>query len=182
VLYSALPTSEHELVALRPIVEADLLDWYTYLSQPVVYEHTSWNLSSKDDLAHYANSSAPASAESLLRLAVALRSSGKLVGTVGFHSVSPRDSRAELAFDLSPEVWGRGIATYACAALVDWAHEQAGVVRVQATALQSNPRSAAVLLRCGFEFEGLLRSYRMVRGTPGDFGMYAHLASGSSVT
>ena len=182
MLYSALPTSKHELVELRPIVEADLLDWYAYLSQPVVYEHTSWNLSSKDDLAHYVGSPAPARAESLLRMAVALRSSGKLVGTVGFHSVSPRDSRAELAFDLSPEVWGKGIATYVCTALVEWAHAQAGVMRVQATALQSNLRSAAVLLRCGFEYEGLLRSYRMVRGTPGNFGIYAHLASSSSVT
>ncbi len=182
MLYGALPTSEHELVELRPIVEADLLDWYACLSQPVVYEHTSWNLSSKDELAHYAESSAPASAESLLRMAVALRSSGRLVGTVGFHSVSARDCRAELAFDLSPKVWGKGIATYVCATLVEWAHAQAGVMRVQATALESNLRSAAVLLRCGFEFEGLLRSYRLVRGTPGNFGMYAHLAPGSGFT
>ncbi len=177
MIYRALPTCEHELVELRPIVEADLLDWYAYLSTPAVYEHTSWNLSSKDDLARYADSSAPASPESMLRLAVALRSSGTLVGTVGFHSVSPRDRRAELAFDLSPAVWGKGIATYVCSVLVEWAHRQAGIERVQATALQSNVRSAAVLERCGFEFEGLLRSYRMVRGTPGNFRMYAHLAS-----
>jgi ribosomal-protein-alanine N-acetyltransferase len=182
VLFSALPTSEHELVELRPIVEADLVDWYAYLSQPVVYEHTSWNLSSKDELAHYAEPSSLVSAESLLRMAVALRSSGKLVGTVGFHSVSPLDRRAELAFDLSPEVWGKGIATHVCATLVEWAHAQAGVVRVQATALQSNLRSAAVLSRCGFQFEGVLRSYRVVRGAPGNFGMYAHLVPGSGVT
>lgn len=87
-----------------------------------------------------------------------------------------RDSRAEVVFDLSPLWWRKGIATHVCAVLVDWAHQQVGVHRVQATVLQSNLRSAAVLERCGFAFEGLLRSYRLVRGTPGDFGMYAHLA------
>lgn len=177
MLYRFLPTSQHDLVALRPIVRADLPHWYAYLSQPIVHEHTSWNLSSQDELTHYVDPCVPATAESMVRLAVALRSSNELIGTVGFHSVSSRDSRAEIAFDLAPQWWGKGIATYVCTLLVEWAHRHVGMVRVQATALRSNARSGAVLGRCGFEFEGLLRSYRMVRGAPGDFGMYAHLAA-----
>jgi ribosomal-protein-alanine N-acetyltransferase len=177
VLYSALPQSDHELVELRPIVEADLSHWYEYLSMPLVYEHTSWNLSAPSDLASYAEELTSATADSALRLAVVQRTSGELVGTVGFHSVSLRDRRAELAYDLAPHVWGKGLATYLATLLVGWAHEQASIARVQATVLLSNLRSAAVLERCGFEFEGILRSYRMVRGQPGDFGMYAHLAS-----
>ena len=177
MLYRALPKSEHELVELRPISDADLPHWYEYLSMPIVYEHTSWNLSSSSDLASYAEPLTSATAESALRLAVVLRSSGGLVGTIGFHSVSPRDRRAELAYDLAPHMWGKGLATYLAMLLVGWAHEQASIARVQATVLVSNDRSARVLERCGFAFEGVLRSYRMVRGTPGDFGMYAHLAS-----
>ncbi len=56
-----------------------------------------------------------------------------------------------------------------------WAHAHVGIARVQATVLDSNARSLRVLERCGFRREGLLRSYRMVRGTPGDFWMYSHL-------
>jgi ribosomal-protein-alanine N-acetyltransferase len=41
--------------------------------------------------------------------------------------------------------------------------------------LRSNERSAKVLARCGFEREGLLRSYRMVRGVPGDFWIYSYI-------
>ena len=44
-----------------------------------------------------------------------------------------------------------------------------------ATALESNERSARVLERCGYQREGLLRSYRLVRGQPGNFFMYSHL-------
>ncbi|WP_425531288.1 GNAT family N-acetyltransferase [Metallibacterium scheffleri] len=63
-----------------------------------------------------------------------------------------------------------------CSALVSWAHSAASIVRVQATVLESNARSIAVLERCGFAREGLLRSYRKVCGRHGNFYMYAHVA------
>lgn len=179
--YRALPESGHELVALRPIVAADIADWYACLAQPVVLEHTSWNLRSADDLAHYPGASASTDPESLLRFAIVLRSSGRLIGSAGFHSVSPRDRRAELAYDLSPEYWGKGIATHVCSLLVRWAHAEADVLRVQATVLESNRRSMAVLERCGFVLEGVLHGYRMVRGVPGNFRMYAHVRAGDAV-
>jgi [ribosomal protein S5]-alanine N-acetyltransferase len=176
VLYRALPTSDHELIELRPIVQADLKHWFEYLSMPVVYQHTSWNLSSVRDLANYVLAETSPTPESLLRLAIADRASGKLVGTVGFHSVSPQDRRAEIAYDLAPQMWGKGLATSLVTLLVAWAHEHVGITRVQATVLESNRRSSAVLERCGFAFEGVLRSYRQVRGAPGDFRMYSHVA------
>lgn len=174
--FTALPGSPHELVTLRRIVPADLPVWYGYLSQPAVFEHTSWDVKSHEELGHYAADEPPAPS-SLLRLAIALRSTNALVGTAGFHTVSPQHCSAEIAYDLAPDYWGKGIATAICASLVHWAHEHAGVVRVQATTLVSNARSQRVLQRCGFEREGLLRSYRVVRGHPGDFWMYAHVAS-----
>jgi ribosomal-protein-alanine N-acetyltransferase len=60
--------------------------------------------------------------------------------------------------------------------LVRWAHLDAGIIRVQATVLESNARSIATLERMLFVREGLLRSYKLVRGKPGNFYMYAHVA------
>ena len=174
--FSALPHCDHELVLLRPLRPADLPDWYAYLSLPQVYEHTSWNLDSVDGLVSYLPGTEPTTPSTRLRMAIALRSTGELVGTGGFHSVSPENRSAEIAYDLSPSMWGRGIASHVCAALTAWAHAEAGVVRVQATTLESNSRSAKVLERCGYKREGLLRSFRMVRGRPGNFFMYSHLA------
>lgn len=134
-------------------------------------------MKSPADLAHYAGALEPRSPSTLLRLAIADRGTDTLVGTIGFHTISPENRSAELAYDMSPTVWGQGIATHLCGLMVEWAHSQAGVVRVQATVLQSNDRSIRVLERSGFEREGLLRSYRMVRGRPGDFWMYSHVRS-----
>lgn len=173
--FTELPRSDHELVTLRPIVATDIPVWYEYLSKPAVYEHTSWNLCSRDELSSYVWITEAFTPSSLLRFAIALRSTDQLIGTVGFHTVYPQNRSAEVAFDLSPSVWGKGIATYACGLLVGWAHLHIRLLRVQAAILESNERSARVLERCNFVREGLLHSYRMVRGRPGNFWMYSHV-------
>lgn len=171
--FTALPESDHELVKLRPLTPADIPHWYEYLVMPVVFEHTSWNVQTPSELEHYGHLSDQPSA--LLRLAIAERSTDRLAGTMGFHTVSPENRSAELAYDLAPPWWGKGIASHTCEVMVQWAHRHVGLLRVQASVLTSNSRSTEVLQRCGFQREGLLRSYRIVRGRPGDFWMYSHV-------
>lgn len=85
--FTVLPESDHPLVALRPIMPADIPIWFGYLSLPLVHEHTSWNPQAAAELAHYADPThTPASA---LRLAIADRATGQMVGSIGFHTVSP---------------------------------------------------------------------------------------------
>lgn len=180
MLYDQLPESEDSVVSLRRICQSDLSAWANYLRMPEVFEHTSWNVHYPAELLHYTNKEECAS--SLLRLAIILRESGQLVGTIGFHTVQPQNRSAELAYDLSPQVWGQGIASRMCLFFTEWGHRSADLVRVQASVLVSNERSIRVLGRCGFEREGLLRSYRMVRGHPGNFYMYAHVSPPAPVT
>lgn len=174
--YTRLPELDHPLARLRPLRADDIGPWYAALSQPQVFAHTSWNLQAAQDLALYAQPPDPTNAAAMLRLAIAARDDDRLLGTAGFHSVWPPDRRAEIAYDLVPAAWGQGLATAAVKALLDWGHGHVGLVRIQATVLVSNAPSLAVLGRCGFAREGLLRSYRQVRGRSGDFWLYAHVA------
>jgi RimJ/RimL family protein N-acetyltransferase len=171
---TTLPALDHPLAALREMREADLEPWFRILAQPAVHEHTSWNLASADDLSAYAKQDrAPGS---LVRFAIVRRDDGAFIGSAGFHSVSAPHRTAEIAYDLAPTFWGLGIARTACAVLTNWAIAHVGLMRVQATTLSTNTRSTRVLEACGFEREGLLRHYRLVRGVPGDFWIYARLA------
>jgi RimJ/RimL family protein N-acetyltransferase len=104
-------------------------------------------------------------------------SNERLAGTIGFHTVSDLNRNAEIAYDLAPAYWGRGLAARLCERVTRWGFDSLGFIRVQATVLCGNARSDRVLLKCGFRHEGLLRSYRLVRGTPGDFNLYARLAT-----
>ena len=150
-------------------------DWFAYLSIPEVIRHTSWNVSSPEDLVPLVEACESTSLASDRRMAIVDRASDALVGTIGFHTVSEKNRSAEIAFDLAPTHWGRGIATALCAAVTEWSFSTYGFVRVQATVLETNLRSEQVLKKCGFRHEGLLRAYRMVRGAPGNFRMYARL-------
>ncbi len=161
---------------LRPIEHGDVDAWYSYLALPHVVEHTSWNLRSSEELhplVEWYESSDPASA---IRFAIGEAGSPTLIGTIGFHTISLVNRSAEIAYDLHPAYWGRGIATACCDAVVAWGFERLRYVRVQATTLDANRASLRVLEKCAFVREGLLRSYRIVRGAPRDFWMYARVA------
>lgn len=111
---SCKPGLETSDIYLRHMLLSDVDHWYSYLSVPEVVEHTSWNLKSKQDLISLVegyNSDFP---ESQIRFAIIDKSSGDMVGTIGFHSVSEAGRSAEIAYDVHPQFWGRGIATQAC--------------------------------------------------------------------
>lgn len=177
MLISSLPTLSHPELCLRPIRAADLPIWADYLRQPQVYQHTSWNLQSERELDHNVWDSSTQTPDSPLRLAIARRDTDQLVGTIGLHTVSSQNKSCELAYDLSPSHWGRRIASCAAQTMVQWAHQQADMTRIQATVLLANTPSIAVIERCGFQKEGLLRSFRQVRGLAMDFWLYSHLAA-----
>lgn len=171
------PESGFPGISLRQLERTDIPAWYTYLALQNVVQHTSWNLTADEDLLPFFDAIDSTETSSIRRLAIVDTASGRLIGTIGFHSISDINPSAEIAYDLSPAYWGRGIASAACIALTRWAFLKYGFVRVQATVLKGNLRSANVLSKSGFQYEGTLRSFRMVRGTPEDFEMYALLDS-----
>ncbi|SFJ40844.1 GNAT family N-acetyltransferase [Paraburkholderia megapolitana] len=174
-----LPKSRYPGVSLRQLERGDQAAWYAYLRIPEVIQHTSWNLSGEHDLAPMFDGIESTVATSIRRLAIVDDTDNRLIGTIGFHSISVINRVAEIAYDLAPSHWGKGIASAMCATVTEWSFAGLGLVRVQATALDTNVRSVRVLERSGFQYEGLLRSYRMVRGVPGNFRLYARLAGDS---
>jgi len=99
-----LPESSHELVIFRHLARDDANSWYGYLSNSNVFEHTSWNLRSIEDLMPNFDAYESSDASSQIRIAVVLRENGQFVGTIGFHTISALNRTAEIAYDLSPDV------------------------------------------------------------------------------
>lgn len=169
------PQSDYPGLSLRQLERGDLRSWYAYLSNPDVVRHTSWNLQSEEDLLPMFDALDSELLSSIRRLAIISDLTGELIGTIGFHTVSDVNRTAEIAYDLAPDYWGKGIASAVCSAVTEWSFSAFGFVRVQGTLLETNSSSARVLEKCRYRHEGLLRSYRMVRGMPGNFHLYARL-------
>ncbi len=161
---------------LRPLRTGDAIQWSAYLSDPRVTLHTSWgstDLATIESLVQRLR--ADYATKASWRWAIARVVDDCLVGVCGFSTWSTVHRAAELVYDLSPDYWSRGIVTLSVQAVLGWGFSSAGLNRVQAVVLPSNAPSIAVLNRCGFSQEGLLRQYRVVRGEPQDFLLYSRL-------
>lgn len=160
-------------LSLRHIELSDASAWYEYLALPSVVEHTSWNLSEQEDLTSLIARYQSADPATAMRFVLQEDSNGLLLGTIGFHTVSPTNRSAEIAYDIHPAFCGRGLATICCKTMVDWAFSAQGLVRIQATVMDTNLASIRVLEKSGFLLEEKLKRYRMVRNEPRDYWMYS---------
>ena len=159
----------------RPVSREDAADWARYACLPEVKRFTSSTASTVADVAAVIDRTLAGEAASPIHFALVPEGETALVATVGFHTVSPLNGTAEITYDVAPSHWGRGIASAACRAATRWAFDVKGWHRVQATTLLPHRRSQQVLERCGFRREGLLRAFRVVRGQPADYWLYAAL-------
>jgi ribosomal-protein-alanine N-acetyltransferase len=82
------------------------------------------------------------------------RGSRTVVGDAGFMGPPGTDETIEIGYSVVPERRGRGYATEAVRALVDWALDQPGVSAVVAGCATDNTPSMRLLERVGFERTG----------------------------
>jgi ribosomal-protein-alanine N-acetyltransferase len=158
---------------------SDARDWSNYLSDPEVTRNTSWGAVDFDAIdAVVQRTIGEYSTGTSCRWAIARSDDDVLIGTCGFSWLSSVHWNGEVVYDLSRAYWRRGIVHRAVDAVLEWAFDTARLHRVQAVVMTTNQPSIALLERCRFEKEGLLRRYRMARGAPADFYMYSRLRSG----
>lgn len=83
------------------------------------------------------------------------------MGGIGYSVLerSPAGKRVEAGYFLKKEYWGRGYCTEALEELLRYAFEEDGARRMDMTCVADNVRSARVIEKCGFAFEGERRGY-----------------------
>ena len=100
---------------------------------------------------------------------------GSLVGAIAL-AISRAHQRAELGYWIGVPHWGRGYATEAAAAMVDYAFRTLGLRRVVAHCLSRNVASARVMEKIGMRREGMLRAHVIKWDVPEDVVLYALLS------
>ena len=73
-------------------------------------------------------------------------------------TIDRRARSVELGYAIGPEARGRGIATEALRRLTDWAFAELGAMRIELLISVDNEASKVVARRCGYTYEGTLRS------------------------
>lgn len=113
-------------------------------------------------------------------LAIELTSTPTVIGWIAISTIAPSTREWALSFALEHPHWGKGYATEAVRAAVDYAFAELHAHRLYAEIDPDNAASAHVVEKCGFELEGRLREKQHVRGSWRDVLHYGIVESNGS--
>lgn len=82
---------------------------------------------------------------------VALRDTGRIVGTCELHSFEPDDRRAEIGCMLARAYWGRSLMREALTAVIEFGVGNLGLATLRADIDVPNAQSRALFQRLGFQ-------------------------------
>ena len=111
------------------------------------------------------------------QLAIALQDEERVIGNCGIRRKPENEWEADIGYELAPEHWGRGYATEAALAIVDFGFRDLQLHRVWSWCIADNVASARVLERVGFRPEGRLRENEYFKGRWWDTLVYGLLRS-----
>lgn len=178
-VFSHLPTILTPRLALRPVRMSDAEDLYEYSRDPEVARHVLWDAHQSIHqtrnyirflIRQYRNA-APST------FAIALRDSGKVIGTIGYMWVQPENRSAEVGYSLSRAYWNQGYMSEALKTVIEFGFLKLNLNRIEAQHECSNPASGHVMINAGMRHEGTLRQRVYNKGRFVDVDLYAILRS-----
>ncbi|GLW27761.1 GNAT family N-acetyltransferase [Actinoplanes regularis] len=166
-------------LTLRPVTLDDLEDVYAYQRRPDVVR---WMLGAGPRTREQSKASVIAmTSEDALReegdcLTLAVTADAGVIGTVELVWRSRSDRTAEIGYVLNPEHGGRGLATEAATALLDWGFNEFGLHRIYARCHGRNDASARLMARLGMRQEARHIESYLFNGEWADQLVFAVLA------
>lgn len=166
-------------LTLRPVAPNDVDDVHAWQSRPDVVR---WMLGAEPRTREQSHASVLAMAgENALHeegdcLTSAVVTQAGVIGIVELVWRSGVDRTAELGYVLHPDHGGRGLATEAAAAVVDWGFNEFGLHRIYARCHGSNEASARLMSRLGMRQEARHVESYLFRGEWADQLVFAVLA------
>jgi [ribosomal protein S5]-alanine N-acetyltransferase len=171
------PTLTTERLVLRPFVVEDASELARLAGDRRIAE-TTLNIPHPYDenmaVAWIGTHAERAERDEGLALAMTERGTGAIIGAAGLGINRPH-RRGELGYWVSAEHWGRGYATEASRALIDYAFGPLDLARVVAHCLTRNPGSRRVMEKLGMQCEGRLRQHMVKWDVAEDIWIYGVL-------
>ena len=169
---------ETERLILRDFVPGDWKAAHEYGSDPEVVRFMPWGPNSPAQTKSYIRRVmgwACQKHRSKFELAVILKSEGKLIGGCGIRIQEPVLRTGDMGYCFNRNYWGKGYATEASKALIQFGFSELRMHRIWATCDTPNRASARVLEKVGMKREGHFRQDVLQKGVWRDSYFYAIL-------
>lgn len=182
-----LPALAHpirtERLVLRPLTEADADDVFAYQSLPDVVEYLPWPVrdreESREHTAQRAGFTRLADDKDAIILGAELvgpnGEPGPVIGDLSIFLRSAANAQVAIGWVFHPSRQGRGYATEAARAVLEFVFAEVGAHRVFAEVDPRNTASVALCQRLGMRLEGLFVENEIFKGEWSDLAVYAIL-------
>ena len=153
------------LLTLRPVEQTDAEAIYRGAQDPEVPKFTTLPANySLDNAINFSTNRAPARHASRSELIFAIdykndNNSKELAGIISLHSIDFSNHRAEIGYWLVKEARNKGIGTASVELLTEYGLMTMGFRRIDALVDSRNEASKRLLLKAGYELEGILKKY-----------------------
>jgi RimJ/RimL family protein N-acetyltransferase len=152
---------------LREFKEDDWPDVLAYQSDPLYLRYYEWTDRTPEAVQEFVGmflAHQQAQPRTKFQLAVTLKENKQLIGNCGIRMDSPDATEADIGYELAPQHWGKGYATEAARAMVEFGFTELRVHRIWSECVADNVGSAAVLRKVGMQPEGRLRDKQQYKG------------------
>jgi RimJ/RimL family protein N-acetyltransferase len=180
-----IPTLKSDSLTMRPMRPSDAEDIYRAVQDPEIPKFTTLPADYPIDLAiEFANTRADASFVNKTELVFVIEDSrlanaeypysNSFAGVMSLHTIDIPNHRAEIGYWLAKEARGQGICTKAAELITEYGLMTIGFKRIDGIVDVRNEPSKAALLKAGYEFEGIMKSYVTRRdGSQLDMALFA---------
>lgn len=172
-----------ERLVLRPLTEADADDVYAYQSLPDVVEYLPWPVRDREESREHTLKRAGFTRladdkDAIILAAELVGPNGEPCPVIGDMSIFLRsavNAQVTIGWVFHPSRQGRGYATEAARAVLEFVFTEVGAHRVFAEVDPRNAASVALCQRLGMRLEGLFVENEIFKGEWGDLAVYAIL-------
>jgi len=157
-----MPTFEIGDYVMREENNEDVVDFFSYYSDPLVHRYILCNIprnleEAKHDFYYWKNTFTRGDGA---YFAIAKKSDNKMIGSIGLTGFNNYHKRIEVSYDLCKDYWHKGIMSMALKKICDYGFYEFKVNRIEANVVPDNFSSRNLLSRNGFKLEGYLRQHR----------------------
>ena len=173
-IFTQFPKLETKRLILKEIKPKHAEELYNiYSDSEVMKFYDVEPLENLDQSRYYLNRFAEGYRNKMsIRWGIELKESGIIIGTCGFYNWAKKACRAEIGYELTKKNWRQGIMTEALRAIVPFAFEKMGLMRIEAYVEPENIGSIRLLNKIGFHEEGVLEEFAFYKGKNHRFSLF----------
>jgi len=152
-------------INLRAFKKTDIPIWFKWFNDPEVTEHMNKGLFPNTEMLQEEFFQHISKSRNDIQLAIVLKESEKLVGTVGIHKIDWINRHGEVSILIGEkEEWGKNIATEAISLIVEHAFNKLNLHKLTAGVWSTNVASKRCFEKNGFVVEGVLKEQFFYKG------------------